>query len=155
MSVEIVSYACPTEAWTESLPAERGFREDRFEYRYERGCFAEAIRRGDARLLVEHKGDAVATVADGTLRVWEELDGDEPGLHFAATLDDTPLGRYVADGIRLGIVRHICCHSWTRSHERRDDPTVERLNISTVRRVEPALLFYTVPHFSQTWVRVI
>lgn len=86
---------------------------------FEPGCFSEALKTGDERVLYNHNIDNVlGRKSAGTARFWDEPDG----LHYEADLPDTQAARDLRASMERGDIRessaafYILSHRWeTRS----------------------------------------
>jgi phage head maturation protease len=142
--IRLVGLACPVNAWTYH-------KAERLQSCVTPGAFAPAIAGGLIRLNVAHRQDHTLAAQDtGNLRVWEE----ETGLMFDANLEPSPLAKFIAHGIAIGLVQHLCI---AVAADGVDLPSENgrRVAQTRVHGLDIAVLVFTPPHFSGTWIKVL
>jgi hypothetical protein len=142
--IRLVGLACPTNAWTHH-------KAERLQSCVTPGAFAPAIAGGLIRLNVAHRQDHTLAAQDtGNLRCWEE----DAGLMFDANLEPTPLASFIAHGITSGLLQH-CCIAVAADGVDLPSESGRRVAQTRVRGLDIAILCFTPPHFTGTWLRVL
>lgn len=142
--IRIAGLACPVNEWTHH-------KAERLHSFFRPGAFAPAIAGGLIRLNLAHRQDHTLAAQDtGNLQVWEE----PAGLMFAADLEPSPLASLLVQGITSGIVRH-CCIAIVADGQYLPSDDGRRVAQTTVHGLDIAILWFTNPHYTSTWLRVL